>query len=68
MEFLDYTALQELIAIHLDKDIQLNYTTFPYAQARLQILKAFFATAGKGIKFIDHQHKLDCNNISVLKS
>ena len=33
-------ALQELRTRHPDKDIQLNYTTFPYAQARLQILKA----------------------------
>ena len=33
-------ALQELRTRHPDKDIQLNYTTFPYAQARIQILKA----------------------------
>lgn len=33
-------ALQELRARHPDKDIRLNYTTFPYAQARLHMLKA----------------------------
>jgi multiple sugar transport system substrate-binding protein len=33
-------ALQELRARHPDEDIQLNYTTFPYDQARLQMLKA----------------------------
>lgn len=33
-------ALEELRARHPDKDIQLNFTTFPYAQARVQMLKA----------------------------
>jgi multiple sugar transport system substrate-binding protein len=33
-------AMQELRERHPDTDIQLNYTTFPYFEARLQMLKA----------------------------
>jgi ABC-type glycerol-3-phosphate transport system substrate-binding protein len=33
-------ALEELRARHRDMDIQLNFTTLPYAQARVQMLKA----------------------------
>jgi multiple sugar transport system substrate-binding protein len=38
--FLLVPALEELRARHRDMDIQLNFTAFPYAQARVQMLKA----------------------------